>query len=531
MSPRRIRVFISYSHADERWKNRLVRHLRVFAAQGDLAAWDDSQIEAGSDWKAAIDAALAEADVAVLLVSADFLTSPFILDHEVARILERRKAEGVRVVPLLVAPCPWTAVDWLANLQVRPAGARPLSLGTRAQSERDLARLALEIRALGIDEAPVTERIAYRVRELTIDLPRVGLALLPAVAAMSFAAIASSTRVPTDVELDMTSRSLMFTVGGDEPVQVLNNSTRLSRLAVEDCGLIALPPFRVEPTGQAQDVDDVVTLAPPAPSAVRLTCDPSISGSKVLFRPPSDDASVALGTLGRVPIQPGDQVSLEVTAATRPYVRLEVSRKSSIGFVFEPAPFEIVSEFVSIEGASPAADGSVRRYRASLVDDDGERVANIESALALKLVMVPAPGVGADAIFRNALDIPMTTVSLFQRSEVDDRFVSTAITGSLTYPSQPNSPAMAIENGDSVSLHAESGFRLTRLGLQEDGSALTFSMRGIADEAQTEGVDRRVTLLQAVLVNRTMLVLAISAVVLMQLLSLRRFWPARNRWS
>jgi hypothetical protein len=260
-------------------------------------------------------------------------------------------------------------------------------------------------------------------------------------------------------------------------------------------------------------------------------CDPSIPGSKVLFRPPGDDASVELGTLGRVPIQPGDQVSLEVTAVTRPFVRLEVSRKSSIGFVFEPMPFEIVSEFVSIEGASLSADGNVRRYSASLVGRDGERVANIESALALKLVMVPAPGVSADAIFRNGLDIPMTTVSLFQRSEADDRLVSTAITGSLTYPSQPNRPAMAIENGDIVSLHADSGFRLTRLGLQEDGSALTFSMRGIADEAQTEGVDRRVTLLQAVLVNRAMQVLAISAVVLVQLWSLRRFWPARNRWS
>jgi hypothetical protein len=55
-------------------------------------------------------------------------------------------------------------------------------------------------------------------------------------------------------------------------------------------------------------------------------------------------------------------------------------------------------------------------------------------------------------------------------------------------------------------------------------------MRGIADEARTEDVDRRLTLLQAVLFNRTVLFVAIAAAVLLQLLWLRRFWPAGNQW-
>ncbi len=47
------RVFISYSHKDEDWKDRVVSHLGVLAAEG-LEAWDDRRIEAGGGWEAEI---------------------------------------------------------------------------------------------------------------------------------------------------------------------------------------------------------------------------------------------------------------------------------------------------------------------------------------------------------------------------------------------------------------------------------------------------------------------------------------------
>ena len=38
-------VFISYSHKDEKWKNRLVTHLGVLEKEGLLDLWDDRKIE------------------------------------------------------------------------------------------------------------------------------------------------------------------------------------------------------------------------------------------------------------------------------------------------------------------------------------------------------------------------------------------------------------------------------------------------------------------------------------------------------
>ncbi len=84
------RIFISYSHKDEKWKDRLVKQLEVLQIKGDVEAWDDRRIKAGEDWYVEIQKALKHADAAVLLVSADFLTSGFILTEEVPTLLKQR---------------------------------------------------------------------------------------------------------------------------------------------------------------------------------------------------------------------------------------------------------------------------------------------------------------------------------------------------------------------------------------------------------------------------------------------------------
>jgi tetratricopeptide (TPR) repeat protein len=147
-------VFVSYSHQDEAWKDRLVKQLRVLELEGELEVWDDRRIDAGDDWLPEIEAAMARARVAVLLISADFLGSTFILRREVPEILRRRGSEGLRVIPVIVRPCPWQAVPWLSKIQCLPKDGRPLSAGNEHQIETDLSALALEIRGLLVSFPP-----------------------------------------------------------------------------------------------------------------------------------------------------------------------------------------------------------------------------------------------------------------------------------------------------------------------------------------------------------------------------------------
>jgi hypothetical protein len=112
-------IFISYSHLDEEWKDRLVRHLAVSQKQGQLELWHDRMIGAGEDWERQIQAAMNAASVAILLLSANLLTSDFILREDVSRLLERRASEGLRIFPVVIKPCDWGAVDWLLRAKYR----------------------------------------------------------------------------------------------------------------------------------------------------------------------------------------------------------------------------------------------------------------------------------------------------------------------------------------------------------------------------------------------------------------------------
>ncbi len=141
-------IFISYSRKDEAWKDRVVGQLQVLAHEDSVTVWDDTRIAAGDAWKPAIGQAMTEARAAILLVSADFLTSEFVRNTEVPKLLERRRAEGVHIFPVIIRSCAWKAVDWLSALQCRPKDGKALSLFSEGEIEQHLSELVMEIHQL-----------------------------------------------------------------------------------------------------------------------------------------------------------------------------------------------------------------------------------------------------------------------------------------------------------------------------------------------------------------------------------------------
>lgn len=106
-APERRHVFISYTRGDRAWVDRLQRMMKPLlrAADQQIALWDDSQIEPGAKWRGTIETALAEAKVALLLVSDAFLASEFVMNEEVPKLLAAAEAEGVRVLWVSLSPC------------------------------------------------------------------------------------------------------------------------------------------------------------------------------------------------------------------------------------------------------------------------------------------------------------------------------------------------------------------------------------------------------------------------------------------
>ena len=144
----RTKVFVSYSHDDDRWRKRVVGQLAVLAEQGLIELCDDRTIGAGEDWLETLNEQMLKARIGMLLISASFLTSRFILDEEVPKLFARHKQAGMKLYPLLLKPCAWREVGWLKRVQIRPPDAKPLASLRTAKAEQALADVAHEIAAL-----------------------------------------------------------------------------------------------------------------------------------------------------------------------------------------------------------------------------------------------------------------------------------------------------------------------------------------------------------------------------------------------
>jgi small GTP-binding protein len=132
-----LKIFISYSHKDEAFKNELVTMLAGLNRRGILHTWQDRLIEAGDEWYKSIQDSMNECDLAILLVSADYLASRFIQEQEQPRLLQRPEEMKLRVIPIIVRPCKWQSEPMLKELQVLPKDGKPVITFPQATGERD----------------------------------------------------------------------------------------------------------------------------------------------------------------------------------------------------------------------------------------------------------------------------------------------------------------------------------------------------------------------------------------------------------
>ncbi|WP_434300356.1 TIR domain-containing protein [Corallococcus exiguus] len=142
-------IFISYSRQDSEALDKVVRQLRVLESQGLARIWVDQRMDPGDVWRPAIREAIECASIAVLLISENFLGSEFIQKYELPRLLERSRQEALRLVPVLLSPCDWKAVDGLEARNLWPNGGSPLWSGRSPEEiQGKLAELTQWIRGL-----------------------------------------------------------------------------------------------------------------------------------------------------------------------------------------------------------------------------------------------------------------------------------------------------------------------------------------------------------------------------------------------
>jgi len=89
-----LEVFYSYAHEDETLRDELEKHLKLLQRQGLISNWHDRRIEPGRDWAAEIDSHSRSADIVLLLVSADFISSDYCYGVEMMEAQETKRTEA-----------------------------------------------------------------------------------------------------------------------------------------------------------------------------------------------------------------------------------------------------------------------------------------------------------------------------------------------------------------------------------------------------------------------------------------------------
>ena len=144
------RIFVSYSHRNKDWLERLQAMMKPFMRTGELELWDDTRLKPGEKWLDEIRDALASCRVAVLLVSSEFLGSDFICQEELPVILDAAERQQIKLLWVYLSPALYEETG-IKDYQAAYDPARPLASLAATEQDVALKHVAINIKSAVFD--------------------------------------------------------------------------------------------------------------------------------------------------------------------------------------------------------------------------------------------------------------------------------------------------------------------------------------------------------------------------------------------
>lgn len=135
-----LKIFISYSRADEDIKQSLERHLALLKREHKAVIWHEQNIEAGIEKYDAIRKEMNASQIILLLVTSDFLASDYHFNEEIQQAMERHYEDTARVIPVIMKPCDWES-SLFGGLEPLPGGGMAVtSWANQDEALKDIAK-------------------------------------------------------------------------------------------------------------------------------------------------------------------------------------------------------------------------------------------------------------------------------------------------------------------------------------------------------------------------------------------------------
>lgn len=119
-----IRIFAAYAKKDKRAMENFKLVLKMLAKLPKVTC-NELDVSPGKEWQQVELENLLEADVILLLVSWNFLTSNY-YSKQLGQAIERHKEKKARVIPVILENCPWRDSP-LRGLVPLPEDGKPIT--------------------------------------------------------------------------------------------------------------------------------------------------------------------------------------------------------------------------------------------------------------------------------------------------------------------------------------------------------------------------------------------------------------------
>ncbi len=122
-----MKTFISYSHKDEPYLEKLIVHLAQLKREQLIESWSDQEIHAGAALANTINESLQTSDLFIALLTPDYIASNYCYEKEFENAMAMERNNTLKIVPVIVRPCEWLNTPF-KNFKALPKDGKAITL-------------------------------------------------------------------------------------------------------------------------------------------------------------------------------------------------------------------------------------------------------------------------------------------------------------------------------------------------------------------------------------------------------------------